>query len=232
VLLVNQGKAQLTRIPGADPEKNFVRRELLVDLDAKGAAKLEIDYATGGYNAASWRDAYGAEATRRERLTRDLGGDFPGIAINEGPQGLVASDLSNNEEAVKIKVRALAPGFARNEGDSLSMPVTSGFRLTPNYASLSQRRQPVELIAFTTLDDVYRIKLPAGAKVISAPEDRTGNSQFGSFSIKVEQGKGEIVVRSKLMVKVPRIEPADYQAWKRFCEDADSALSPRLLVKP
>jgi tetratricopeptide (TPR) repeat protein len=232
VLHVNEGKAELTRIPDADPEKNFVKRELAVDLDAKGAAKLEIDSSTGGYNSASWRDAYGAESTRRERMTRDLGGDFPGVAINEGAQGLVTSDLANNEEPVKIKVRALAPGFARNEGDTLSMPVTSGFRLTTNYASLSQRRQPVELIAFTTVDDTYRIKLPAGAKVVSAPENREGSSPFGSFSIKVEQGKGEVVVRSKLRVKASRIEPRDYQAWKRFCEDADSAFSPRLMVKP
>jgi hypothetical protein len=209
-----------------------VRRELSVELDAKGGAKLEIDYATGGYNAASWRAAYGAEATRRERMTRDLGGDFPGVAINEGAQGLVTSDLSNNEEPVKIKVRATAPGFARSEGDVLSMPVTGGFRLTPNYASLSQRRLPVELIAFTTLDDVYRIKLPPGGKLVAAPEDRTGTSQFGSYSVKVEQVKGEVSVHSKLAIKVSRIEPADYAAWKRFCEEADSALNPRLLVKP
>jgi tetratricopeptide (TPR) repeat protein len=232
VLRVNEGKAELTKIPAADPEKNFVKRELSVDLDTKGSAKLEIDYSTGGYNSASWRDAYGAESTRRERMTRDLGGDFPGVSINEGAQGLVTSDLSNNEEPVKIKVRAAAPGFARNEGDTLSMPVTSGFRLTTNYASLSQRRQPVELIAFTTVDDTYRIKLPGGAKVVSAPESREGTSPFGSFSIKVEQGKGEIVVHSKLQVKASRIEPRDYQAWKRFCEDADSAFSPRLSVKP
>jgi cellulose synthase operon protein C len=232
VLRVNEGKAELTRIPYADPEKNFLRRELFVELDPKGAGKLEIEYATGGYNAASWRDAYGAEATRRERMTRDLGGDFPGVSINEGPQGLTTSDLSNNEEKVVIKVRALAPGFARNEGDTLSMPVTSGFRLTPNFASLSQRRQPVELIAFTSIDDTYRVKLPAGAKVLSLPTEANGSSQFGTYSVKVEQAKGEVIVRSKLQVKVPRIEPADYQAWKRFCEAADSAFSPRLLVKP
>jgi cellulose synthase operon protein C len=232
VLRVNEGKAELTRIPYADPEKNFLRRELSVELDPKGAGKLEIEYATGGYNAASWRDAYGAEATRRERMTRDLGGDFPGISINEGPQGLTTSDLSNNEEPVKIKVRALAPGFARNEGDTLSMPVTSGFRLTPNFASLSQRRQPVELIAFTSIDDTYRVKLPAGAKVLSLPTEANGSSKFGTYSVKVEQAKGEVIVRSKLQVKMPRIEPADYQAWKRFCEEADSAFSPRLLVKP
>ena len=232
VLHVNEGKAKLTRIPDADPDKNFVRRELVVDLDAKGAAKLDIEYQTGGYNSASWRDAYGAEATRRERMTRDLGGDFPGIAISDGPQGLVTSNLSNNEEPVKIKIKAQAPGFARNEGDLLSMPVTSGFRLTPNFASLSQRKLPVELIAFTTLDDVYRIKLPAGAKVMASPENRATTTPFGSYSVKVEQQKGEVIVRSKLRVLVSRVEPADYAAWKRFCEDADSAFSPRLLVKP
>lgn len=232
VLQVNEGKPLLTRIPDADPEKNFVHRELNVELDAKGGGKLDIDYSTGGYNAAAWRDAYSAEATRRERMTRDLGGDFPGVSINEGAQGLVTSDLMNAEEPVKIHVRAVAPGFARNEGDTLSMPVTGGYRLTPNFASLSQRRQPVDLIAFATVDDVYRIKLPAGAKVVSVPEDRAGTSRFGSYSVKVEQAKGEVVVRSKLQVKVPRIEPADYQDWKRFCEAADSAVSPRLVVKP
>jgi cellulose synthase operon protein C len=112
------------------------------------------------------------------------------------------------------------------------MPVTSGFRLTPNFASLSQRRQPVELIAFTTIDDVYRVKLPPGAKVVSLPDERAKTSQFGSFSLKVEQAHGEVVVRSKLQVKSTRIEPADYAAWKRFCEEADSAFSLRLLVKP
>jgi tetratricopeptide (TPR) repeat protein/transglutaminase-like putative cysteine protease len=232
VLQVNEGNAKLTRIPEADPEKNFVRRELGIELDGKGSAKLDIDYSTTGYNAASWRDAYGAESTRRERMTRDLGGDFPGVSINEGPQGLVTSDLSNAEEPVKIKVRAVAPGFARNEGDTLSLPVTSGFRLTPNFASLSQRRLPVELIAFTTIDDVYKVKLPPGAKVALLPEERAATSQFGSYSLKVEQAHGEVIVRSKLQVKVSRIEPADYQAWKRFCEEADSAFNVRLLVKP
>lgn len=232
VLHVNEGKAELLRIPDADPEKNFVRRQLIVDLDSKGGAKLDIEYSTGGYNAASWRATYGAEATRRERMTRDLGGDFPGVLIHEGPQGLVTSDLSNNEEPVKIKIRAQTPGFARKEGNLLSMPVTGSFRLTPHFASLSQRRQPVELIAFTTVDDVYRVKLPPGAKVLSAPEDREGTSAFGSYVVKVEQARGEVVVSSKLQVKVSRIEPANYQAWKRFCEEADSAFSPRLLVKP
>jgi hypothetical protein len=97
---------------------------------------------------------------------------------------------------------------------------------------LSQRRQPVELIAFTTVDDTYRVKLPAGAKVVSAPVPVEKTTPFGSYSVKVEQAHGEVVVKSKLSIKVPRILPADYQAWKRFCEEADSALSPRLLVKP
>jgi tetratricopeptide (TPR) repeat protein/transglutaminase-like putative cysteine protease len=232
VLHIEEGKARLTRVPGADPERNYLRRELAVELDGKGAGKLELDYETAGYNAASWRDAYSAEATRRDRMTRDLGGDFPGVSIAEGASGIQTSDLTNAEEPVKIKVRALAPGFARPEGELLSMPVTPGFRLTPNYASLSQRKLPVELIAFTTLEDTFRIKLPQGAKVISSPPNAEASSPFGSYSVKVEQGRGEVLVKSRLSVTAARIEPEKYAAWKAFCQAADVALSPRLLVKP
>ena len=78
----------------------------------------------------------------------------------------------------------------------------------------------------------YNLETSILTYMSESPEDRAATSQFGSYSVKVEQQRGEVIVRSKLLVKVSRVEPADYAAWKRFCEEADSALSPRLLVKP
>ena len=65
---------------------------------------------------------------------------IPGFEIAGGNLGIVTSDLTKVEEPVHIKVRGSAPSFARREGKQLSMAVTESFRLTPNYASLSQRR--------------------------------------------------------------------------------------------
>ncbi|HEY2409796.1 MAG TPA: DUF3857 domain-containing protein [Polyangiaceae bacterium] len=230
-LLVNEGKTELVHVTAPAAEHNFVRRELRAQLARSGDAKLELDYSTGGYNAAEWRNQYHAESTRNERINNDLGREFPGFEITAGAQGVVASDLDNVEEPVKIKVRGSAPAFARHEGKQLSMAVTNSFRLTPSYASLSQRRHDLRLLSFSTLEDVFTIKLPPGMKINSAPENVNIESPFGSYSVAVQSERDQVVVTTRLAVKVDRVAPKDYAAWKRFCEDADRALSTRLVIE-
>ena len=111
------------------------------------------------------------------------------------------------------------------------MPVTGAFRLTPTYASLSQRRHDVRLLAFSTLEDQYTVKLPPGAKVVSAPRDATADGAFGSYSVKVLSERDQVTVQSRVSIKVDRVSPKDYPAWKAFCEAADRALSPRLVIE-
>jgi hypothetical protein len=230
-LLVNEGNTEVTHVPNVAPEKNFMRREVKAQLSKGGEAKLEFDYATGGFNAPQWRSQYQSEATRDERINNDLGREFPGFEIATGNLGIVTSDLTRVEEPVHIKVRGSAPSFARREGTQLSMAVTNSFRLTPNYASLSQRRHDVRLLAFSTLEDQYTIKLPAGSKVISAPSNASQDSRFGSYSVSVQTDHDQITISSRLLVKVDRVTPKDYPAWKSFCEAADRALSPRLVIE-
>ena len=111
------------------------------------------------------------------------------------------------------------------------MAVTESFRLTPNYASLSQRRHDVRLLAFSTLEDVYTIKLPPGAKVVSVPNDAANDGPFGSYSVSVQTDRDQVTISSRILIKVDRVTPKDYSAWKSFCEEADRALSPRLVIE-
>ena len=230
-LLVNRGDTALTRVPNADPQKNFVRRDVKVLLAKSGEAKLEFDYSTGGFNAPQWRSQYQSEATRDERINNDLGREFSGFEIAAGTQGIQTSDLTKVEEPVHIKVRGSAPSFARHEGNQLSMAVTESFRLTPNYASLSQRRHDVRMLAFSTLEDTYTVKLPPGSKLVSAPSNAAGDTPFGSYAVTVLTEHEQVTVTSRLLIKVDRVTPKDYQAWKSFCEAADRALSPRLVIE-
>jgi hypothetical protein len=230
-LLVNEGNTVVTHVPAVPPEKNFVRREVKAQVQKSGEAKLEFEYSTGGFNAPQWRSQYQSEATRIERINNDLGREFPGFEILPGAQGIQTSDLTKVEEPVHIKVRGSAPSFARHEGNQLSMAVTESFRLTPNYASLSQRRHDVRLLAFSTLEDLYTVKLPPGSKVISAPINASQDGPFGSYSVNVQTDHDQVTVSSRISVKVDRVTPKDYPAWKSFCEAADRALSPRLVIE-
>jgi hypothetical protein len=112
------------------------------------------------------------------------------------------------------------------------VPVTPGSRLTPAYASLSTRRLAVKLPPLGTIDDTFVVKLPPGMRVVSAPPEAKGDGPFGRYSITVERDAAKVVVKTRLTVKVVTVLPEQYAAFKQFCADADSALTPRLVIGP
>lgn len=231
-LRINEGDPELVHLPEPDPAKNVVERRVLASVSASGDAELELDYETRGTAAAEWRRRYHAEATRRERVASDLGREFPGFDVQAGATGLGANDLEDLEQPVRLKVRGTTRSFARREGKNLSMSVTTNTRLTPAYASLSRRSLDVRLLAFSTIDDTFTVKPPPGMRVVSAPPEAKVDTRFGSYSLEVTRQSGAVVVRSRLSLKVTRVKPSDYEAWKQFCSDADQALDARLVVGP
>jgi hypothetical protein len=231
-LQVNEGKAKLVNIPIPPPDKNFVEREVHARVQKTGDSKLSLDYRTAGYTAAELRRQYHAESARRERINHDIGGELPGFVIAPGAQGLTTSNLDDASEPVHIHLEGSAPSYARRESSQLSMAVTNSFRLTPAYASLSQRRQDVWLLAPAELRDTFVVELPPGAKIVSGPETTKLEGPFGWVTINVEKQGDRVTVKSRIGMRVERVAPADYPAFKRFCEDADRALSTRLVVEP
>jgi tetratricopeptide (TPR) repeat protein/transglutaminase-like putative cysteine protease len=231
VMHVDKGKTKITTIPVPPPDRNFVERIVRARIQKTGEAKLTLDYRAAGYSAADWRRQYQAESARRERMNHDLGGELPGFVIAPGAQGIQTSNLSDPEEPVHVHVEGTAPSFARREGGQLSMAVTNSFRLTSAFATLSQRKQDVSIIAFSELRDTFVVDLPAGIKVVSAPETKNGDSRFGWYSVVVEQQPDKVTVKSRLGLKVTRVVPKDYAAFKAFCAEADRALGARLVVE-
>jgi tetratricopeptide (TPR) repeat protein len=229
---VNQGKAELVRLPIPNPERNVRRRDVVATLRKDGSAQVELALDTRGTAASSWRRRFHAESTRRERVTEELGQEFPGFELDKGATGITVNDLDNLEEPVTVKVRATATRFARKEGDTLSVPVTPGFRLTPTYASLSTRRLPVKLPPVGALDDTFTVTIPAGYRVVSLPDKAAADSPFGSYSITAREEDGRVVVQSRVVVKAVTVPQDKYAAWKQFCAEVDSALVPRLVLGP
>ncbi len=231
-LQVNEGDSKLVHLPELDPKLNLVSRNITATLSANGDAKLDLDYETRGASASEWRRRYHAEPTRRDRVASDLGHEFPGFEILPGTQGISTGNLEDVEQPVKVKVRGVARGFARKDGEALSLAATPTTRLTPTYASLSQRTQDLRVLSFSSIDDTFVIKLPPGHKVRSAPVAAESKTPFGSYKIEVHESPGQISVRSRVELEAPRVTPKQYPAWKKFCEDVDRALGNRLVVGP
>ena len=229
---VNQGDAKVVTLPDSDPTRDVVERKVVATLARDGSAGLTVDAEVRGVGAPEWRARYHAESTRRDRLLNDLGSAFPGFALQPGPGAISTNDLENLEQPVRLTIKGSAANFARREDQRLSVAATTGFRLAPTYAAEAQRSQPVRILGFSTIRDTFVVKLPPGSKVDTAPPEAQGDTRFGSYSLKVREQNDRVVVESHLALKVSRIEPADYAAWRDFCAKADQALSARLVVQP
>jgi hypothetical protein len=231
-LRINEGKSELVRLPIPDPEKNVRTREIVATVRKDGSAGVEISFSTAGTAAASWRRRFHAENSRRDRMTEDLGVEFQGFELAPGPAGLSAGNLEDPEQPVSIKARGNALHFGRPEGDNVSVPVTPGLRLSPTYASLSSRRLPVRILPLGTLDDTFVVKLPPGFRVLSAPQRASGSGPFGAYSVTVEEQPDKVIVHTRVTIRVVKVPPENYEAWKQFCRSADAALQPRLVIGP
>ncbi len=56
------------------------------------------------------------------------------------------------------------------------------------------------------------------------------DTPFGRFSIAFEETPGKVVVKSSLAFKKARITPAEYPAWRAFCEAVDLAFGQTMEV--
>ena len=229
-LQINEGKPKLVRLPHGAPEDSAFRRKVEVALNVDGSAQIGLDLQVNGVHAAPLRARYLAEGTRRDRLVRDLAGDFGPIELAVGKAGLDVNDLDDVEQPVRFKARGKAAALARKEGDNLSLPAGPLQRLAADYAALSTRTLDVVLHAMTLRDDEYTVKLPAGAKVLSSPTPQKLDTAFGRFEIEVEQAPGKITVKSSLAFKKTRISPSEYAGWRAFCEAADRAFGQRIVL--
>ncbi len=231
-LQINEGKAKLVHLPNAAPEASPHTRKIDVVVAADGSATFTFDSTVQGVNAASWRARYQAEGTRRERATQDLTSFFGTIEISKEAGGLVVKNATDVESPISLTAKGHAKAYGRKEGETVSMPVSSDLGLLSSLGAMSSRKTALVVGALSSSTEERTIKLPAGAEVARAPEDGKVESPFGTASIAVKQEGAKIVVTSKLALTKSRVEPADYAAFRAFCQKVDALLEQRLVIKP
>jgi cellulose synthase operon protein C len=229
-LRINQGKPELVRLPDRAVADDLVKREVSAQLEADGSGVLEMHVLATGSAAPGFRHSFEADATRRERMTVELGREYPGLALLGGLAGFSAEGLDDIEKDVVVDVRGRTPELARRENGKLSLSVTPNVRLTPNYAALSERRHEVRLLGIPKSDETYVVKLPAGHVVVASPQTIKGEGPFGSYSVDVDRQQNRVTVRSRLSLSKLRVVPAEYAKFREFCAEVDSAFGKRLVV--
>jgi tetratricopeptide (TPR) repeat protein len=229
-LQINEGKPKLVRLPQPPPEASQSRRKVDLALAPDGTGQFTFDLHVTGAYAPTFRDRYLAEGTRRDRSARDIAREIGSVELVQGKAGVEVNDLDDEEQPVKLRAKGKSLTFARREGDQLSLPAGPAYDMVADYASLSKRTLDINLRALTMREDEWVVRLPPGMKVTRAPTAAQGDTPFGRFAFSFEESAGKVTVKAQLAFKKSRVTPAEYPAFRAFCEAADRAFGQRLVV--
>ena len=229
-LVVRPDDSRLVTLP--DPPASQTKRikQLNAKLRPDGSAQVSMQFETSGAIAAQWRLRYHGESTRRDRVAADMAQVLPGFVMAPGKAGFSSNDLEDIEEPVRLQVRGSSPNFARNQGKELSIPITPSDRYVARFASLSQRTLDVVLPYRWMVDENWTVELPVGSKVREMPKSEKIASPFGSLDLNIQRNGSKLEIRTVIKFDKKRIEPTEYAAFAKFCEQIDRALNQRLVV--
>jgi hypothetical protein len=226
-LLVNAKK--LVRTPVLPAPHNTVVTEWHVKLDDTGAAKVDEKLRITGEAAHDWRSHYQSPGERGDKYSRAWNDKYPGARLDK-----LDMSVEDREKPVEVKAAVEVPHWAHAAGDqALVMPVLGREPdMLRNYARLSTRKHDLILGYPWHQEDRVILELPKGWKVKELPPARTLESPMGRFTLQVEPKGSTVTVVSTLEVKLHRITPADYAAFREFCRSIDELVGQELTVGP
>ncbi|HEX5656293.1 MAG TPA: DUF3857 domain-containing protein, partial [Polyangiales bacterium] len=224
VLVVGPDSVELKKTPVLPAESNLRQRKVEIALEEDGSGTLASEEHIAGSDAARYRSNFEAVGTQRERLERELSGAMPGLSLEQH----AFTGLDNVESEVTVKYRVKAPQLARPEGNELRLGSSSLNDLVRSLAGSPSRRYPLDLGVPRAYREERSIKGPKGFVVKKPPEGGEVKSRFGSLSVKTEQSGTGVISKTAFELAVKRVEPKDYDEFRKFVERADGLLRQRI----
>lgn len=230
VVVIEDGKGGSFRtIPYADAQANQTRYRQSVALEADGDASVEQHMTLTGSGAAAWRAGFEAKEQRSELLTKQLARVFPGTEVRSAAFPNIDEVLA----PVTVDAQLRVPGWAVAQGQGLRWRVL-GHDVELLRAIAPQTRRDHPLVLGVPNLEVREIDyaLPRGYELQHTPEARRVESPFGRFELQVTAQSGGAKITTTLEFSRPRIEPGEYEAFREFLREVDSALAQAFEAQP
>ena len=220
VLVVEPGSGRLVRTPTRGAEANTQVRRIDVRLTPAGHAEIVAETQYTGHQLERVRGALAQRSPEEQRAWWERGLDLPvsGLAVTLDGDEAVTATFESPRYAVKAGSRLL---FRPNVlGRWTAVP-------PPN----AGRTQPVDLgYPFADTDSV-RVVLPAGFEVEAVPDPVTVETPFANYASKTSVDEGALTHVRTVSVRVRRLPPEDYDAYRAFVASVVRADEGQVVLK-
>jgi hypothetical protein len=209
------------------PERNRTVATAELTLRADGGAALSVTQELRGPNAAGARSRLEAQATRVERIEDDLRELLPGVRVTS----VRAEGIEDVERPVRLTYEATVPTIGTRQGDTVLLYGASPVQLTRRFATRSTRSHDLVLGVPSMIEESRVIRLPPGASVLEVPPPVRLEGPFGRFEYAITAQGNTLAVRRVTVLSRDRVPPAEYGAFREFCQAVDDAVARRIVLR-
>jgi transglutaminase-like putative cysteine protease/Flp pilus assembly protein TadD len=220
------GDAVMRRIPVTLPMENYTHRVVRASVQTDGTIAFSGSAYTRGEDAPGLRREFELRDRQRDSLRSNLAQVYPAVRVED-----VHVDGANDvERDINLKFTGSINTFAGSRSLSL---VSSWMphKYTETLASLPTRTQDLRLPAPWTTEEELHFALPEGASFENIPNSTTLDTPFGVAVLRYERHGHELVVSTSVQFRQLRITPAEYPAFRSFCDDVEKAFHTEIKVR-
>ncbi len=224
-LRLDDGPAELVRLPQANPKQHGSDVSWRVELTREGDAMLDARESYFGDSAFYMRTYLGEAAQRVDYVAQGLLAPwFPTSHVT----GSVTFDGEREKGGATLQYAARLTGAARRQGSVLVVPLGPSGSLVSDLAPLAVRTLPVVVppsLAPSSQRRQLTFVAPAGSRWSALPLGGTvEHAEFGRASFVVVATDRELVVTRELELRRDRISVADYPSWRAWLTNVDALL--------
>ncbi|MEQ1631751.1 MAG: DUF3857 domain-containing protein [Planctomycetota bacterium] len=227
VLVVEKGKARMEAVPWTTPELNNDRVQWDLELRDATLRATQVETPLGNASVRARTQLSVEPARRKEHLERQLVSRFGPVTLGE----VSCSDVLDLGTPVRLQVDFAVEELGQKSALQWQLPSTFADEPLLQLATETERTTPLVLGVPRGDERTVAYRLPQGYRPASLPARVEQQSPFGNFSMSWRLQGDQIVVERKLALSKPRVEPADYPAFRDFVAALRTADSQRIVLK-
>jgi tetratricopeptide (TPR) repeat protein len=223
------GSQPFVRLP--EYPRQYLAREIQLDLSLgpdgtlQGCGHERITTA----QAAQYRRLLASLSPGQQKqiLQAGLGNYFSGALLLEHE----IIGLADPDRPLLLEYRLKVPHFARRRGDTLV--IQEGFypyRLSASLIAKPERKLPLLLGDETCTDSHISLTLPPGARARPS-KPAFLQAPLSTFSLSASQKGDRLILEKALRVKAGRVTPAEYPAFRDFCQQVDRRDTEEIVIE-
>ncbi len=220
VLLVDKDESKLVKTPEYGKDKNSRIRLMNINIDNNGNANVSM---TTNFKGLSFEDRFGIEnysVKDQKRILHDIY-DISGMSFTSIKYAVLKDEIPTTTETIEMNIPKLASISSKRMFVKVN-PFSNIYIPERN----SDRKIPFEITRSYTKIDSIHINIPKGYEVESLPSEKSYNTKFGNYSVKVESNDKNILYIRNLVVNKGFYQASDYVDFynsRKMIKKADKA---------